>query len=95
MALAIDSGRVRLTVTSPGARIGERARERLFERFYRAPEARALHPGHGLGLPLARHIARIHGGDVACVSGASEDASFVLDLPCWQPQHGETARAGG
>jgi len=85
VALAIPASTARLTVTSPGARIGESERERLFERFYRDAEARARHAGHGLGLALARHIARLHGGDVTCVSSAGEDARFVLELPVWRP----------
>jgi len=79
---------VRLTVTSPGARVGAGEKESLFERFYRSPEARARRDGHGLGLPLSRHIARLHGGDVACVSQPEEDARFTLDLPAWRPQEG-------
>ncbi len=80
------AGRVSLRVISPGARIAPEDQERLFKRFYRDPEARAAHRGHGLGLPLARHIARLHGGDVRCVSGPQEDARFVLDLPAWEPE---------
>ena len=83
LCLRETNGRVRLTVTSPGARIAEAEPDRLFERFYRGPEARAAPRGHGLGLPLARHIARLHGGDVTCVSAADEDAGFELDLPGW------------
>ena len=83
LCLRETNGRVRLTVKSPGVRIAEAERDRLFERFYRGPEARAAPRGHGLGLPLARHIARLHGGEVSCVSGAGEDACFELDLPSW------------
>ena len=83
LRLQETNGRVRLTVESPGVRIVEAERDRLFERFYRGPEARAAPRGHGLGLPLARHIARLHGGEVSCVSGAGEDACFELDLPSW------------
>ena len=83
LRLGETSGRVRLAVESPGARIPEGEQERLFERFYRGPEARTSPRGHGLGLPLARHIARLHGGDVRCVSGRGEDACFELDLPSW------------
>jgi len=61
------------------------AREQLFERFYRGPEARAAGPGYGLGLPLARHIARLHGGDVVCAGGDGVDARFVLEAPAWRP----------
>lgn len=75
---------VRLEVTTPGARIAALERERVFDRFYRAPEARGQSDGHGLGLALARHVARLHGGDVCCVSGEHEDARFRLDLPVWR-----------
>ena len=80
-----DGAGVRLTVTSPGTRIPREETERLFERFYRGPEARTAFSGHGLGLPLARHIARLHGGDVRCVSGPDEEACFELSLPAWHP----------
>ncbi|OLC53975.1 MAG: hypothetical protein AUH92_04870 [Acidobacteria bacterium 13_1_40CM_4_69_4] len=80
-----DRASVRLTVTSPGARIPGDLVERLFERFYRGPEARASRAGHGLGLPLARHVARLHGGDVRSVSEPGEDARFELALPAWRP----------
>ena len=79
-----DGATVRLTVTSPGARIPGALAERLFERFYRGPEARASIPGHGLGLPLARHVARLHGGEVRCASGSDEDARFELTLAAWR-----------
>jgi two-component system heavy metal sensor histidine kinase CusS len=70
-------------VTTPGAHIPAAQSERLFDRFYRAPEVRAQGNGHGLGLALARHVARLHGGDVQCVSTESEDARFALQLPAW------------
>jgi two-component system heavy metal sensor histidine kinase CusS len=78
-----EGGRVRLEVTTPGAHIAAAQCERLFDRFYRAPEVRAQSDGHGLGLALARHVARLHGGDVSCVSAESEDARFALQLPAW------------
>jgi len=81
--LTDEGGRVRLEVTTPGARIAAAQSERLFDRFYRAPEAQAHSDGHGLGLALARHVARLHGGDVRCVSTAAEDARFTLELPAW------------
>ncbi len=85
VVVAGEGAGVRLTVTSPGTRIPREEAERLFERFYRGPEARAAFAGHGLGLPLARHIARLHGGDVRCVSGPDEEACFELSLPAWHP----------
>jgi len=50
--------------------------------------------GHGLGLAMARHIARLHGGDVACVSGEAEDARFALTLPQWTAQRPPEGASG-
>jgi two-component system, OmpR family, sensor kinase len=80
----VQETRVSLRVTTPGARIDASEGTRLFDRFYRGPEARASRPGHGLGLTLARHIARMHEGDVTLVSTGNEDACFLLDLPPWR-----------
>ncbi|HET9315731.1 MAG TPA: HAMP domain-containing sensor histidine kinase [Vicinamibacteria bacterium] len=74
---------VRVGVTSPGARIAAEEKNRLFERFYRGADARAAHDGHGLGLALTRHIARLHAGDVECTSDPGQDAQFVLRVPSW------------
>ncbi|SIT17689.1 transporter substrate-binding domain-containing protein [Insolitispirillum peregrinum] len=52
----------------------------VFQRYYRAPEARKL-AGAGLGLYLARHIARLLGGDVAFVPDPVV-VRFELWLPC-------------
>jgi signal transduction histidine kinase len=80
-----EGDRVRVILTSSGTPTPSDAGDRLFERFYRSAEARAARAGHGLGLPLARHIARLHGGDVRCASAVGEDACFELDLPAWAP----------
>ena len=75
---------VRVSVTSPGARVAAEERDHLFERFYRGAQARAAHEGHGLGLALARHIARLHGGEAECASGPDEDARFDLKVASWR-----------
>ncbi len=70
---------IQFTIVSEGE-ISSGIRERLFERFFRGEPARALHSGHGLGLSLARHIARLHGGDLRCEERSSGSA-FVLTIP--------------
>jgi len=85
-------GRIGMRITTPDTRIGPTDRARLFDRFYRGPEARAGQQGYGLGLSLARHIARMHGGDVTLVSADDQDARFLLDLPAWR--QGEDAPTG-
>lgn len=83
VCLSRSTESVLLTVTSPGARISAVEQERVFARFYRGAEARERTRGHGLGLALCRHIARLHQGDVRCASAPEEDAEFVLTMPPW------------
>ncbi|ABL82440.1 MULTISPECIES: HAMP domain-containing sensor histidine kinase [unclassified Nocardioides] len=57
--------------------------ERVFERFYRAPGQLRRSAGSGIGLTIARGIARAHGGDVTAASaGLGTGATFTLSLPC-------------
>ncbi len=56
------------------------ARDRIFERFHRGAAAGDV-PGYGLGLNLARHLARLHGGDIRLVRSDEELTVFTLVLP--------------
>jgi signal transduction histidine kinase len=52
-------------VTDNGPGLPDEELERVFQPFYRAPQARASNKhGTGLGLAVCRSIARAHGGDV-------------------------------
>lgn len=53
---------------------------RIFDRFYRAPAARAM-PGSGLGLAIVKHVADSHGGSVTAENASGGGARFVLHLP--------------
>ena len=73
--------RYEVTVTNPGPEITPEARPHLFERFYRADQARTTSGGGaGLGLALARWAARVHGGDVSLVSSDRETTTFAVVL---------------
>ena len=54
-------GTVRVEVLDRGPGIAEGDLIRIFDRFYRAADARSL-PGSGLGLSIVREVAMAHGG---------------------------------
>lgn len=69
-------------VTDTGVGLAPEDTERVFERFYRAPAHPRRSSGSGIGLTIARRIARAHGGDIAAASeGLGRGASFTLVLP--------------
>jgi signal transduction histidine kinase len=53
------------------------AQEHIFERFHRGTAAEDV-PGHGLGLNLARELARRHGGDVRLARSDEEWTEFEV-----------------
>lgn len=56
--------------------------EKIFEKFYRAHDSLASGiQGSGLGLTIARQIARAHGGDLAYEPRAGGGSCFILRLP--------------
>ncbi|MEU4090001.1 HAMP domain-containing sensor histidine kinase [Streptomyces aureus] len=75
-------GRVVLTVEDDGDGVPAAERERIFERFVRLDDARARDDGGaGLGLAIARDVARRHGGTLTAHEAPSGGARFELDLP--------------
>ncbi len=69
-----------LIVKDTGIGISPSDLPRIFERFYRCDQSRSLE-GIGLGLSLARAIARAHGGDIMAVSEPNEGSTFKVILP--------------
>jgi signal transduction histidine kinase len=92
-----DSGEVRLTVcvldtrieisvSDTGTGIPAGQLERVFEEFYQVPGARR--GGTGLGLPYARRLAGLLGGELTLASQAGEGTTAVLSLPHGIPSVG-------
>ncbi|NYI45229.1 two-component system sensor histidine kinase MprB [Nocardioides aromaticivorans] len=69
-----------LTVDDQGPGIAEADRARIFDRFWRSPDARTM-PGSGLGLAIVRQVAERHSGSVHATENASGGARLVLRLP--------------
>ncbi len=74
----LEDGAIELEVADRGPGLPDQP-ERLFEKFVR--DAPAGTGGVGLGLPIARGVARAHGGDVVAGNRPGGGARFVLHLP--------------
>ncbi|HEY3547269.1 MAG TPA: HAMP domain-containing sensor histidine kinase, partial [Propionicimonas sp.] len=77
-----DGRWAKIDVQDTGVGLAEPDLERIFERFYRVPGAAAPAGGSGIGLTIARGIARAHDGDlVAASNGPGHGSVFTLRLP--------------
>lgn len=80
IACGDQDGRSWLTVEDSGPGIAAEQRERVFERFYRAPGTRG--DGCGLGLAIVRTIAGQHGGQASAAASARLGGALLrVDLP--------------
>ena len=71
-----EAGHISLSIWDRGKGIAPDAIERIFEPFYSTtPE------GTGLGLPIARRIARAHGGELEIESTPGEGTTARVSLP--------------
>jgi len=79
-----------VTVRDYGPGIDPADLPHIFDRFYRASEARAM-PGSGLGLSIVRRIAEAHGGKVTAERAPGGGSIFRLTLPAlpFSPPPGE------
>jgi signal transduction histidine kinase len=73
------NGEVEMTIGNTGHGIPKDRTGQLFERFYRVRGERV--PGHGLGLSIARELARAHGGDVELVRSDGSWTEMRVRLP--------------
>jgi signal transduction histidine kinase len=80
VALRIDGGNARVEIADSGPGISPEDLPHLFERFARGA-GRTERGGFGLGLPLAREIARAHGGALDVASEPGRGSRFDVVLP--------------
>jgi signal transduction histidine kinase len=84
VSVSEDERDVVITVKDTGVGISPGDLPRIFERFYRCDQSRS-EPGIGLGLSLARAIARVHGGDITVTSAPNQGSTFTITLPILKP----------
>lgn len=76
-----SDGRVRVTVSSEGAELQPDDVHLAFELFYRGEAAVTSAPGFGLGLPVARALARQHDGELTIEPRSGGGLDVCIDLP--------------
>jgi signal transduction histidine kinase len=77
MAAHEEDGQCVLVIGNTGRTIGAAARQHIFDRFHRGTAGENI-PGHGLGLNLARELARLHGGDLTLRSSDENWTEFEV-----------------
>lgn len=91
---AADGEWVTVEVADHGPGLPAEARERVFDRFYKADTARTRSAadtagqGSGLGTAIALENARLHGGTIDVVEGPEGGAVFTLRLPLRRTEEG-------
>ena len=72
-----DTDEIVLNIGNTGRPMTRDAQEHIFERFHRGSGGTAI-SGHGLGLNLARELARLHGGDLRLVDSGNDWTEFEV-----------------
>ncbi|MEJ5997248.1 HAMP domain-containing sensor histidine kinase [Corynebacterium sp. H130] len=73
----IDDKSIHVLVADSGPGIPEEEREKVFERFYRAVQARSM-PGSGLGLSIVKQVIDRHNGTIEVRD--SEDGGTLMQI---------------
>ena len=82
IAAAPEGQWVRIEVDDNGPGIPESERENVFRPFYRLDHARNQDEGNsGLGLAIARDIAKSHGGEIALGQSSMGGLRAIISLP--------------
>jgi heavy metal sensor kinase len=84
VSLSKKDAQVLVSVKDTGCGISPSELPRIFVRFYRGDQSRSK-PGFGLGLSLARAIARAHSGDITATSLPGQGSTFTMTLPKSEP----------
>jgi len=82
ISLVSEGNTARLSVQDHGIGIPPEVQARIFDRFYRADDARVhAKKGTGLGLSICKWIAEAHHGRIEVQSAVGEGSQFTVSLP--------------
>jgi PAS domain S-box-containing protein len=81
MTLHEGEAGLELVVADDGPGVPDAEQDRVFERFYVGGPADARPGGGGLGLPIARAMVELHGGQLTLESAPGAGATFRIRLP--------------
>lgn len=73
-----DAGKAYISVTDTGIGVSAGNADRIFERFVKLDRSSQ---GIGIGLPIARHLAELLGGEVTFDSSYTDGARFIVTVP--------------
>ncbi|QFZ18264.1 ATP-binding response regulator [Saccharothrix syringae] len=94
LAVDLDADSAVFVVSDTGIGIPEPEQNRIFEDFYQVPGRLQVGAGGtGLGLPYARRLARILGGDLVLRSAPGEGTEVTVRLPLRQADDSTAALA--
>lgn len=76
-----EAGKVVFTLRDHGSGIPDYALAQIYERFYSLPRPEGASRSSGLGLPLVREIAQLHGGSISIANHPEGGVLARLELP--------------
>lgn len=76
-----EKGQVVVTVDDSGPGVPEELQERIFEAFFRGPQAKGRRVGYGLGLAIVRSAVDAQGGSIQVGRSPTGGARFTMVLP--------------
>jgi signal transduction histidine kinase len=79
--LSGENGRVVVTVDDSGPGVPDELKQRIFEPFFRGPQAKGRRIGYGLGLAIVRAAVDAQGGEVVVSRSPNGGARFCMFLP--------------
>ena len=87
VSAARTASRLTVSVSDTGIGLSPDFLPHAFERFRQADASSTrVHGGAGLGLAIARHLVRLHGGELhAASAGTDRGSTFTIDLPVAGP----------